>query len=155
MSLLSCPSARQLYHIESLHPLRHSLTDAMERATIKGTFCIWHVSFSYTFLFLQKSRKERRCMVCLQPCWRPCQEICCFLTFSFTAFIVTCIIYWGWVECEVPGFKSSCTRSRRWCDVSHFDLFNYGIMVFILSMHHPHDIGLVIHNPYRRITHLF
>ena len=28
-------------------------------------------------------------------------------------------------------------------------------LVFILSMHHPHAIGLVIHNPYRRITPLF
>jgi hypothetical protein len=28
-------------------------------------------------------------------------------------------------------------------------------LVFVLSMHHPHDIGLVIHNPSRRITPLF
>ena len=34
-------------------------------------------------------------MVCPQPCWLSCQEICCFLTCSFTAFIVTCIVHTG------------------------------------------------------------
>jgi len=118
------PPAQHLYLIESLHPPRYSLTDATERVWVKETFCIWHISFSFTFLLLQKSRKERWCMACPQPCWRPCQEICCFLTCSFSAFIVTCVTYGGWVECEVHGFKCSCTPSWQWCGISHFELFN-------------------------------
>ena len=37
MSLLSCPRARQLHHIESLHPPRHPVTAAVFRDTTEYT----------------------------------------------------------------------------------------------------------------------